>query len=119
MCLCASVHACVHVCMHACVCVHVFCLHVHTLCTYMSGLCLCVCPCVGADWLKACQEKCSPHHIVPSTGMDLTLQRSILKKDAFLPRYSAVLHRTVLCIRDINPYSTLVYHFLVYVICLD
>lgn len=117
MCMCACV--CLCVCVYACMCLCTYFLLTCACIMYMSGLCLCVCPCVGADWLKACQEKCSPHHIVPSTGMDLTLQRSILKKDAFLPRYSAVLHSTLLFSEDIDPYSTLVYHFLVYVICLD
>ena len=81
--------------MHMCAHIRTY---VRTLYEYLHlvSVCVCVRTYVGANWLKACQEKCSPYHIVPSTGMELTLQRSILKKDAFLPRYSTHIHGTTL-----------------------
>jgi vacuolar protein sorting-associated protein 13A/C len=50
----------------------------------LRGLQALVVPADG-DWLSACIAGESPFHILPSMGIDLALQRSILQQDAFIP----------------------------------
>ena len=57
------------------------------------------CSTVDGDWLSACIAGESPFHILPSMGIDLALQRSILQQDAFIPRSDRVQHCQCCCRR--------------------
>ena len=42
----------------------------------------------GEDWQLAMSQGKSPLHILEPTGLQLQLKQSIVKKDAYLPRYT-------------------------------
>ena len=56
-------------------------------------------PSSGEDWQLAKSQGSSSLHILPPTGLQLQLKQSIVKKDAYLPRYYAPVtrHTMYLC----------------------
>ena len=44
------------------------------------------------DWVSAMNKESSSLHILNPTGFEIQLFKSIVKDDAYLPRYYSVLH---------------------------
>ena len=58
--------------------IDIVCIHTYVYCTNN----------VGEDWMSAMKKKMSPLHLLNPTGFEIQLYTSIVKDDAYLPRFA-------------------------------